>query len=219
MRTSTDRDLIRISGDSARPLEERVVACALLGDRRLRDAIPVLLQIASKEEDERLVWECLAAIGMVGSRTATRPLISLIRKTRSRLKRQAAVFALGQLADQRARPLFIQVLSNTKETEKTRGFAAEALGLLRPSRRSLETLTLALSDASVEVRYSALCGLAALRSKESVPALKGLLNDSAVVDGSRPVAARAAAAIRDIGESAQHISKRPRMASRKGTPE
>lgn len=175
-------DLVKISLDNGRPIEERASACMVLGQMRSRKSISVLLEISKKAEDPLLVWQCLAAVGSIGSRTATRPLMRQIRTATSGFMRQAAVFALGQLIDERARMLLTRVLLDLKEIPKTRGFAAEALGLLRFKKATLTSLVRASEDESPEVRYSVLCGLGALRDKATLPVLERRLNDHAIVD-------------------------------------
>ena len=155
----------------------------LLGQRRARIALSDLLEIAGTEEDAILVWESLAAIGALGSRVATRRLLRLFRSTSSLPKRQGAIFALGRLNDPRARSLFLTVVSNPKEDARTRGLAAEALGLLRPKKRSISVLIAALNDHSIEVRHAALLALGALRCKKALPALRCLQSDHTAIGG------------------------------------
>jgi HEAT repeat protein len=201
---ATVGDLTQICLDAARATEDRALACLLLGAMRSRASVFMLLEIGAEaqEEETLLIWQSLAAVGAIRSRRATRPLIRLFRTTRSWLKRQAAVFALGQLADKRAERLLIRVLLDPKEVAKTRGFAGEALGLLGPKPQILKVLVAALEDESAEVRYAALCGIGALRSKTALPAVKSLLSDDTVGAGQSTIADRAAKVIKDIEASA-----------------
>jgi len=191
-------DLTQICLDPGRKLEDRALACSLLGEIPSRASVLMLLAMGTTEEEPLLIWHSLAAVGAIGSRRATRPLMRLIKTTRSWFRRQAAVFALGQLSDQRAEPLLSRVLQNTKEVAKTRGFAAEALGLLDLAPQTQKALIAALQDESAEVRYSALCGIGAQRNRSALPAVKSLLADRTVVDGTNTIADRAASVVETL---------------------
>ena len=197
--------------DSSRPARERAQACAWAGQRHLTEALSTLLQIAKTEEDPLLVWESLAALGALGSRVATRPLILFLRSTQSATKRQGATFALGRLYDPRSRSILVKIVSDRKEDETTRGLAAEALGLLRPAKPSTSALIRALGDDEAEVRYSALLALGALRCREALPTLERLRNDSTLVDGDGTIADHASRVITEIESApAQRPNVRPR---------
>lgn len=184
--------------DENLPPEVRARACAEIGSHRFRPAIPSLLKLGSIAGDPLIVWQALDAVGAIGSKTATRPLLQLIRDSKSAFVRQAAVFAVGQLADPRARPHLIRVLKNKSELPKTRGFAAEALGLLRSQPASSETLISALGDVEPEVRCAAVSAIAALRDRRAVPALRSLLTDRTIVDGDRTLSEFASDALRTM---------------------
>jgi HEAT repeat protein len=163
-----------------------------------RTSVLALINIGLKEEDNILVWTAFAAVGTIGSRKATRPLMHLVRTMKSSFKRQGVIFALGMLQDKRARSLLERVLADLREDSKTRGLAAEALGLLRPKEASVKFLIRALEDPSAEVRYSALCALGALRSRYALLAVKRMLEDHAIVDGDKTIAYYASVVTRDI---------------------
>jgi HEAT repeat protein len=198
---STDGDLIQVCKDSARPIDDRALACGLLGQMRSRASLPVLLEVGSTENETLLMWQSLAAVGAVGSRTATRRLMELARRTPSHIRRQAAVFALGMLHDERARSLLIHLLLDVEQDPKTRGLAAEALGLLRPNAQSTRALIQVLGRGSGEVRYSALCGIGALRSKAALPTLRRLLDDPTIASEEHPIAEVAARIVKDIEDA------------------
>jgi len=201
--------------DSSLPAAERAQACSWAGQRHLRDALSPLLQIARTEEDPLLVWESLAALGSLGSRIATQPLILFVRSTHSATKRHGAIFALGRLYDPRARSVLVKIVSDRKEDERARGLAAEALGLLRPAKPSTSALIQALGDDSAEVRYSALLAIGALRCKEALPAVKRLRGDSAPVNGDGTIADHASRVTSEIESSpAQRLANRSRPHSK-----
>jgi HEAT repeat protein len=198
LEAETSDDLIEIAQDASRSLEDRATACSLLGQMRSRQSAGVLLRLGLDAKENLLIWEAFAAVGAVGSRAATRPLLRLIRTTDSVFKRQAAVFALGFLHDERARPMLTKILLDAKENARTRGLAAEGLGLLRARPGTLQALVELLRDASAEVRYSALCSLGALRGKTAVGPIRNLLGDPTIADGSMSVADRAAEVLAGI---------------------
>jgi HEAT repeat protein len=165
---------------------------------RSRPFVNVLLRLGIDGREDLLIWESLVALGVIGSRTATRPLLRLARASDSRIRRQAAVFALGLLNDKRGRSTLIKVLLDTKEGTKIRGLAAEALGLLPAKRGTTMVLVEMLQDPSAEVRYSALCALGALRANSALGSIESLLGDTAVVDGEMSVGDRAASVMADM---------------------
>lgn len=194
----TPDDLLHVCKDASRAPEQRALACLLLGEERYRASVPALLNIAESEEEPLVVWQALSALGAIGDGRVLQQLIHLVRTAPSSLKRRAAVFAIVQFHTEKARPVLEKVLLHPHEAPETRGLAAEGLGLLRVSRKTLRILVRVLQDSSPELRYSALCALAALRSPAALPAVKRLQNDKAAVDGGAAIADRAAQAVRDI---------------------
>ena len=89
----------------------------------------------------------------------------------------------------------IKILLDKREVEKTRGFAAEALGFLHPTPRIEKAFIAALQDESVEVRYSTLCGLSGWRYSNALPFVKSLLSDHSIMAGEGTVAELAARVI------------------------
>jgi hypothetical protein len=69
------------------------------------------------------------------------------------------------------------------------------LGLLHPTPRIEKAYIAALQDSSVEVRYSALCGLSGSPCRGALPFVKNLLDDHAIGDGESTVADLAATVI------------------------
>ncbi len=180
--------LIQLIQDSSQSAEARAEGCSQLGLMKSRRAVPVLLEIGSKEKSELLFWESLKAVGTIGSKRATRPLMRLIRTTESRSRMTAAVLALLPLGDERAASLLIRIMLHGKDTPKARGLAAEALGWMRPKRDTLVALRKALEDPSEYLRYSAVCACSGLRSRAMIPALGRLLTDEAELPGEGTIA-------------------------------
>ena len=92
----------------------------------------------------------------------------------------------------------VNILLDIRQDAKTRGFAAEGLGLLPPTRRSTNALIKMLHDQSTEVRYSALCALGALRSKAALRSIESLLNERVVMPGEMSLYDRASEVIASI---------------------
>jgi HEAT repeat protein len=202
----TFEDLVDLCRDRRRDIPARVRACFLLGQLRCPEALNPLLAVAVEEEQPELVWETLSAIGAIGSLRATRPLLRLLRSTRVGVKRRGAVFALMQLADERARQTLARIVGDRREEEKTRGLAAEALGFLRSVRRSNDALIAVLRDPSAEVRLSALCALDALHDTSATGSILPLLGDSALADGGESIAERAALVLLSLGDTSGSAS-------------
>ena len=158
------------------------------------------LERSRKEYDPELLWELFQRIGAAASRAATRRLIRIVRESPEGPRREGALYALWGLADARARDLFIRVLDDPGQTLRARGFAAEALGLLKPRRRSNEALIRALNDPLPEIQYSAMCGLSGLRPTAALPALERLKH-SATVFNNETLGARAERLAREIEEA------------------
>lgn len=194
----TEDQLVRFCGDPSRGETHRATACLLVGRLRLRSALPMLMGVACLERPDLLVWESLSAIGAVKSRTVTRPLLRLLKTADSATKRHGIVFALSQLRDGRARGALSQLLLDQGEDISVREVAAEALGLITPSKRSLSALLEALNDDSPRIRYSAVCALGALRDEDAVAALRTATQDKAVLEGEGTVGARASLVLEEI---------------------
>jgi HEAT repeat protein len=192
------RELIAICGDASRPMEDRLQSCLLLSQLRCREALPQLIKIGFEEQEPKLVWQSVVAIGAIGSLRATRPLLRLLRSTKSKTTRHGVLVALGELADERARRALTGVAVDVKEEDNIRGLAVEALGLLKPKRQTSRFLVEALGDPSAGVRFSSLCAISALRDKKAIPFMLPLLNDASVVGEKESVADRAALVLRLI---------------------
>jgi hypothetical protein len=204
------RDAIKIALDRKNKTKSRVSACFVLGQLNPPGSAQALLRLVRTEQNERIDWEAFSALGFIGDRRITKPLLKMLRNSTRRSRRQQIAYALWFLADARTKPVLIELLSNKKEDDAVRGYAAEGLGSLRPSLRSLEALASALEDASVNVRVSALCGLslpacllrlnpkqiknrAARRFfiQEALPAVRARLHDRAAIKGEDTVASYA----------------------------
>lgn len=204
-------DAIKIAIDRKNKSDFRARACFVLGQLRPPGSAQALLRLVRTEENEGIDWAAFSALGSIGDYRITKPLLKMLERSENASRRQMITYALWFLADARARPVFIELLLDKDEDDTTRGFAAEGLGSLRPTQRSLEALVSALEDASVYVRVSALCGLSwpgeliraagkkwASRAarlvfiQKALPAIRRRLKDRAAIKGEGTVASYAA---------------------------
>jgi len=204
-------DAIRIILDRKKEADLRARACFVAGQLRPPGAARALLRLVRSHPDDPIAWEAFSALGLIGDRRVTKPLLRMLDNADSVSRRQMIVYALWPLSDVRARPVLIRTLLDKQEDETTRGFAAEGLGFVPLSKRSLEALITALGDARVYVRVSALCGLQtageALRARgkglrnrgalrafneRAIPAIRARLNDRAAIKGEATIAESAA---------------------------
>jgi HEAT repeat protein len=206
-------DLVGICQDSSRDPKDRALACSLLGWIGTREVIDILLNVAHSAEEAILVWEAIAAVGTIQSKRVTRHLIEVIRSKSSTIKRQASIYALSLLGDERARACLERVLLDPEELPQSRGMAAEALGLLRLRSRTSRALVLMLDNPSAEVRYSCLCALGALRDESALRHIEHLTGDLGSLEGEGTVAERAQLVIHDIREAIERTRESPASAS------
>lgn len=199
--SSQGRLLGELCGDQSQPVHARTQACLELGQMGSREALPTLLGLAGLDGPETVIWEALSAIGAIRSRTATRPLLTLLRTTRSESRRHGIVLALSMLADARALGTLGRLLLNETEDLAVREMAAEALGLLKPAHRSLRALTVAARDREPRVRYSALCAIGALRDRSALPVVRLMLQDHAELPGEGSIAMRARQVLSTLEDS------------------
>jgi HEAT repeat protein len=149
------------------------------------------------------VWERARVIIQDNDVKATPRLIKTLASSRSIEERTASAYALGFLHEKSAITPLLATLQDTSEDERVRGQAAEALAYIcqfRPDPRVPRALTKALSEAAVEIRWSAFA-LGEIGGKSTVGALQELVNrDKSTLRGWWSVAKEAKAAIRRIGK-------------------
>jgi len=181
------RDLLTTVSNSAIPIETRVAAIGTLGSLRARVPISQFLKVMS-EPVPNLAWAIAHAIGEIGSRRFTRPLIELVRRTGDGASRQAAITALGDLNDPRAVPLLTGIVNDVSEREDIRALAADALSLMANTKGTQAALIGLTRASSPALRYSGVCALspwiANLRVRE---ALEARMEDRASVPNRESV--------------------------------
>jgi HEAT repeat protein len=198
--------VIELLRDKTIELEKRITAAAVLKGFRCRDSIDTLIDVLT-EGNQRLSNACMWALNDIGSLSGSRRLMRIVRGKYPLAARQEAIYALWQLQELRAEPLFIQVCGALDtEEEYTRDMATEALGNTVRRRPTQLALRERLFDPSVSVRYAALCACSRLRPQPHAfpgflrEALYAKLDDTGRVDDNR-VIAQAAAAL--LGQDSQ----------------
>ncbi len=109
---------------------ERVHRVVALGEAHSSDGVPELVA-ALTDGDGNVRRLAASALGKIGDRQATEPLMALLASETRPQVRQYAVKALGSIGDSRARPLLKQIAADQAEQEYTRSSAQEALRHLK----------------------------------------------------------------------------------------
>lgn len=194
------QDLIRICEDPGQPDPVRIAVCRVLGEMRLRRALPSMLKLLEEDTKPSVVWAATLAVEHIASKTAVPFLMEIALSSAHRLSRESAIHALGSLGDARAGIVLRAILQNRKTAESTRVEAAEALQLLLYSgirlRGAVPALIRTLDDLSPLVRWSIVAALAHSADPRAVTALKKLLGDRGTPDGLDSVGEQAESALR-----------------------
>ena len=114
-------------------------------------------------------------MGVLRNRSSIRALLSALGDKEWRV-REAAAFALGQIADPAAVESLTTAALSDKESE-VRASAAFALGMLA-NEKTAEALSKALEDDESAVRSSAIVGLGLSQDEAAVDELVDLLDDA-----------------------------------------
>lgn len=157
----------------------RLIACWLFGQLSNKRAVKSLIAALNSPNAE-IVSEAAKSLGIIKSKKAVQPLISILLKSDNPDKRISAAYALGILGDKRAYEPLIQTLINSREEPKVRGYSAEALAYLRDNKASSALIAM-LTDASAVVRFWSAFALGELKEQQAVPALARLVADDQTV--------------------------------------
>ena len=160
-------------------------------DRRDWEEIPALIDTLAKG-DVSQAWASAHALIAISSRRHARRLLQIAAHGKSVHARQAAIYAIWLLGEERGAEILIRIGADIEnESEQTRSMAVEALGnTVFRRRRKQEALARHLFDPSEDVKYSALCALSFL---QSIPpfiqtALREKLTDPGRLDDERVIA-------------------------------
>ena len=172
--------LILFCDDALRSRERVRIACSIIGLLRVRSGIPCLLRRLAEED---VSPAAAVGIGLVGSKTATRRLILLAKKTSSEIILQSAITALGMLSDRRAEGVLCNILLGSPSADNRR-LAARALTSMCGRAASpvrITSLVKGLSDDSPAVRWQVLSALGASNDSTVIDSVKKFVCDDSIV--------------------------------------
>jgi HEAT repeat protein len=134
---------------------------------------PAELMAALKSKDSAARRRAADQLGAARARGGVRGLTTLTSDAEPSV-REAAVFALGQIADPAVKGILIKLLSD--KAAYVRASAAFALGMLA-DKSAVQALSDALEDSESSVRGAAAAALGLLHDEAAVDELIDLLND------------------------------------------
>jgi HEAT repeat protein len=134
-----------------------------------------------------------------------RPLIRTLKQGPRPFNRAAAAYAMGVVLHRpRVVAALEQVVNDTSENPRVRGYAAEALHL-NHRKKSHDVLLKNLTDPSKQVRFWCAYTLGQMAEHRAIPALERLsVSDRRVVTGYHSVAKEAADALEGIKANKTH---------------
>jgi HEAT repeat protein len=182
--------------DRQQPMAARQAALSVIAIAKDGQSCLPLLSLLDQNE-ESLCDAVIHSLGQIGSRKATRRLCSLLpvslTATQTATRANHVISALWNIGDARSAPSLARIATNPSAPQFTRGLATEALGYLKPVRRTVVTpLLRLLNDDDLWIRYSAACGLVFCGTPLARPALQTLLTDHRRLPG-RPTLSELAA--------------------------
>lgn len=117
--------LVRGAADG--DLSVRVKAIDVIGDSRVKAAVPLLVQqLFMRDTSPATKQHILAALGKIGDTHATRPILDFLARDVEPGVRGSAVYALGELGDRTAIPT-LEKLAKESQDENFRGLAQSAI--------------------------------------------------------------------------------------------
>ena len=189
-RVEQSEDLLPRFGDAVRALEARQAVGFLLG--------------LFARRNRTVLFAAANALSSIRSRTATRPLLGILRSSEVMEQRLAAIYALGNLRDNRAATTLMRLAIDKTEPPAIRDFAVEALaGTARKRSRIIKTLALALQDESASVRWTAAWALGCSGAPRAIPFLRNLLGDEEAPPGNATKVSEAAREALEVIMAAQ----------------
>jgi hypothetical protein len=141
-----------------------------LGGQKVREAVPLLIEILAKEGAQERMRPVMLALGEIGDPSAVEVLITTLQSKGD--ASQAAALALGYIGDARAIEPLIEALGYPKKW--IRGCAAEALGKIGDIK-AIEPLIALQSDEEEWVQDQAYAALVKLGYSETPGTVKWIL--------------------------------------------
>lgn len=189
-------DALALAMDLNTPVDIRAASLIALGSLPDKKHIPEILGILRMALAPNVSLAAANALTRIQSRSATKPLVRMIRAEAADHIIFSCVYALWSLRDRRSKFVIQEVVSNVALSPKTRGLAAEVLGIFRSSL----PLLLALKNHPVpDVRCGALYGTAAITTDERLlRQFEVLLYDQSTVSGGETVSELAARVLQPL---------------------
>jgi len=105
----------------------RVKAIDVLGQVQAKEAVPLLVQrLFMRDTDLGTKQRCLASLGRIGDRRATKPILDFLSRDIDTAVRGNAIYALGDIGDPSALPALEQIAQHDDDAT-LRGLATEAI--------------------------------------------------------------------------------------------
>ena len=172
-------ELLACCADPKEPVESRIQACDAIALLKPINATAALLEAANSSKVE-VATAAIGALSLIGSKKATRSLMSIVRRSPIEAIRGSAICCLGHLCDKRAEELVSRVLSQASSSN-TRCYATQALSRLATRDRSFRLLLKSLRDKVPLVRWNVIVALDTLGDLRAIPSLQALCLDDAPV--------------------------------------
>jgi HEAT repeat protein len=117
--------LIRAAADA--DLSVRVKAIDVIGDARIKPAVPLLVQqLFMRDTTLATKQHILASLGKIGDTHATKPILDFLARDVDQSVRGSAVYALGELGDRSALPT-LERFAKADADENFRSLAQSAI--------------------------------------------------------------------------------------------
>lgn len=183
--------------DPTLPPEAASCACWLLGALKTGGAETALLAALHSAEG-RVRAQAAISLATLRSLAAVDSLLELLPPGRDAEMRSLAVYALGEIGDERATEPLLGILVDEGESAKLRAEAADALATLG-AREAVPELLRCLESEAAELRFWAVHALGKLGTAAVLPPLRRIAeHDRDAIERWGPVAVEAREAIEHI---------------------
>lgn len=117
--------LLRGAADA--DLSVRVKSIDVIGDARIKAAVPLLVQqLFMRDTTLQTKQHILASLGKIGDRSATKPILDFVARDVEPSVRGSALYALGEIGDRAALPALERMAKDTTD-ETLRGLAQSSI--------------------------------------------------------------------------------------------
>ncbi len=116
-----------VRGASDGNLSVRIKSIDIIGDTSVKAAVPLLVQqLFMRDTSLATKQHILAALGKIGDKSATKPILDFLARDIDPSVRGSAVYALGEIGDRTALPT-LERLTKTSTDENFRGLTQSAI--------------------------------------------------------------------------------------------